>query len=69
MEKPQTHLTVSEKLRRKVGRVIGQGHDPETGRSNAEERMIRIMQERGGGGFRILRSAEVTPKNYKRSSE
>ena len=32
-----------------------------------QRRMIRTMHDRGGAGFRILRSAETVPKNYTRS--
>jgi hypothetical protein len=37
-----------------------------TPRSKSEERMIRLMTQKGGKGFRVLRSAETGLKTYKR---
>jgi hypothetical protein len=35
-------------------------------RSKAEERMIKVMTDKGGKRFRVLRSAETGIKNYQR---
>lgn len=70
-KEPSTFEGIRERVRNKLGAKVGMRptwfeQEVWDQKSPEERRLIRVMHDKGGSGFRILRSAEASIKNYKR---